>query len=146
MYMIYIYIYAHMHDICIYIYTHMYTHDFRFFCDSRLHLAYSDDEFSSGHVSLGYIYKILYGLQSSHVLSTCKFMLVHHEKNVFMLTQHEEKVQCSCAHSGTHAPKDICRLFICALIGSQTTARLHWFVANMIPSIPSGYDCHSLRT
>ena len=40
-----------------------------------------------------------------------------------MLTQHEEKVQCSCAHSATPC-----------LIGSQKSARLHWFVANMIPS------------
>ena len=85
-----IYIYIHMHDMyiyMIYIYTHawyvyiyMYTWFPFFCCDSRLHLAYFDDEFSSGHVSLGYIQNIIW----SPAIACAQYMQVHvkvhHEK------------------------------------------------------------------
>ena len=93
------------------------------------------------------IYKILYGLQPSHVLSTCKFMLVHHEK--MYLCWPNMKRRCSVlVHIVVHMPQKtyVDYSFVPCLIGSQKSARLHWFVANMIPSIPSGYDCHGLRT
>ena len=76
MYIYMIYIYIHMHDMYIYMYTW-----FPFFCcDSRLHLAYFDDEFSSGHVSLGYIQNIIW----SPAIACAQYMQVHvkvhHEK------------------------------------------------------------------
>ena len=71
MYIYMIYIYIHMHDMYIYICIH----DFRFFVVTPdfiwliLMMNFLPD------MSHWDIYKILYGLQPSHVLSTCKFML-----------------------------------------------------------------------
>ena len=43
------------------------------FFDSRLHLAYFDDEFSSGHVSLGYIQNIIW----PPAIACAQYMQVH---------------------------------------------------------------------